>query len=309
MVKLPNPRRMYERARWLRSDGKPSFKTAIHEREPEIRSLLVTEVPVVSPQTPLIRCVEEMSRARFRAAVVVKAGELSGIVTFHDIADYLGGGWRHRIVVERYGDNIYKALAVPVRELMSGSVVYASTSDTLSRVLELMVTYGYGLIPVLDSGGRLAGAVTEGSVVKLYSGRVGVKPAGDYMTKNVITAGEESPLVDVLKLMVSTGVRRIPLTASDGRVRGVVTWRSVIDFVGSHRIFSASKSGSVSEALSVEAVSLADRDAIVVEPSTPLESLVREMLERNLDYGLVAEGGVLRGIITERDIMYAVLGS
>ncbi|MEM0285484.1 MAG: CBS domain-containing protein [Sulfolobales archaeon] len=307
-MKLPNPRRMYEKARWLRSDGKPSFKTAIRGREPEIRSLLVTEIPVVSPQTPLIKCAEEMHKARFRAAVVVKAGELSGIITFHDIADYLGGGGRHKIVVERYGSNIYKALSVPVQELMSKNVVYASISDTLSKVLEQMVTYGYGLIPVLDSSKQLVGAVTEGSIVKLYSGRISMKPAGNYMTKNVITADEKSPLVDVLKLMVSTGVRRIPLTTS-GRVRGVVTWRSIVDFIGSHKIFEASKSGSISEALDVEAVSLADRDVIVVEPTTPLESLVREMLEKNLDYGLVAEGGILQGIITERDIMYAVLGS
>ncbi|MEM4692050.1 MAG: CBS domain-containing protein, partial [Sulfolobales archaeon] len=183
-----------------------------------------------------------------------------------------------------------------------------SISDTLSKVLEQMVTYGYGLIPVLDSSKQLVGAVTEGSIVKLYSGRISMKPAGNYMTKNVITADEKSPLVDVLKLMVSTGVRRIPLTTS-GRVRGVVTWRSIVDFIGSHKIFEASKSGSISEALDVEAVSLADRDVIVVEPTTPLESLVREMLEKNLDYGLVAEGGILQGIITERDIMYAVLGS
>jgi|GEM_PF-1093306 len=308
-MKLPNPRRMYERARWLRSDGKPNFKTAIRGREPEIRSLLVTEIPVVSPQTPLIKCAEEMHRSRFRAAIVIKASELSGIITFHDIADYLGGGGRHKIVVERYGSNIYKALAVPVQELMSKNVVYASISDTLSKVLELMVTYGYGLIPVLDSSKQLVGAVTEGSIVKLYSGRISMKPAGSYMTKNVITADEESPLTDVLKLMVSTGVRRIPLTTSDRKIRGVVTWRSILDFVGSHQIFAASESGVVSEVLSMKAVSLADRDVIVVESSTPLEDLVRKMLEKNLDYGLVAEGGVLQGILTERDIMYAVLGS
>lgn len=308
-MKLPNPRRMYERARWLRSDGKPNFKTAIRGREPEIRSLLIPEVPVVTPQTPLIKCAEEMRRAKFRAAIVVKAGELSGILTFHDIADYLGGGSRHKIVIERYRGNIYKALTITVQELMNKTVVYASISDTLSKVLELMVTYGFGLIPVLGSDMRLVGAVTEGSIVKLYSGRIGRKPVGNFMTKNVITADEKSPLLEVLKLMVSTGVRRIPLTTSDGRVRGVVTWRSILEFVGSHQIFAVSKSGVISEVLDIEAENLADKDVIVVEPATPLESLVKEMLEKELDYGLVAEGGVLRGILTERDIMFAVLGS
>ncbi|MCX8208984.1 MAG: CBS domain-containing protein [Sulfolobales archaeon] len=306
-MKLPNPRRMYERARWLRSDGKPNFKTTIREREPELRSLLVVDVPVVSPQTPLLKCIESMWEANFRAAVVVRAGELSGILTFHDIADYLGGGGRYRIAIERYKNNLYRALSIPVEELMSRNVVHVGISDTIRKTLELMVTLGYGLIPVLDSSNRLLGVVTEGSVVRLYSGRISKRPVSEFMTKSVITADERSSLLEIHKLMVSTGVRRIPLTASEGRVRGVITWRSVLDFIGSHRIYEISKSGDLSEALSIEASSIAEKDVVIVEPQAPLETLVRSMLEKNLDYGLVVEGEVLRGIITERDIMFAVL--
>lgn len=306
-MKLPNPRRMYERARWVRSDGKPNFKTTIREREPELRSLLVTEVPVVSPQTPLLKCIESMWKANFRAAVVARAGELSGILTFHDVADYLGGGGRYRVVVERYRNNLYKALSIPVEELMSRSVVHVSISDTIRKTLELMVTLGYGLIPVLDGSNRLLGVVTEGSVVRLYSGRVGRRPVSEFMTRSVITANEGSSLMEVHKLMVSTGVRRVPLTTSEGSVRGVITWRSVLDFIGSHKIFEISKSGDLSEVLGIEASSVVEKDVVVVEPHTPLETLVKLMLEKNLDYGLVVEGEVLKGIITERDIMFAVL--
>lgn len=308
-MKLPNPRRMYEKARWLRSDGKPSFRTSIRGREPELRSLLVPSLPAVSPQTPLLRCVESMLEAKFRAAVVVKAGGVSGVLAFHDIADYLGGGERHRIVVERYGGNVYKALSIPVQELASRNVVYAEITDPLERVLELMVVSGFGVIPVLGPEGQLVGAVTEGSVVRFYSGRVGRRPVREFMTRNVITADEGSSLRDVLRLMVSAGVRRIPLVAGDGGLRGVVTWRGVLGFVGSHEIFKVSGSGDVNDFLSIEALRLADGDVIVVDPSTPLESLLSEMLERDLDYALVAEGGVLQGILTERDLMFAVVSS
>ncbi len=308
-MKLPNPRRMYERARWLRSDGRPSFRTSIREREPEIRSLLISELPVVSPQTPLLKCVEEMRRMKFRAAVMVKAGELSGILAFQDIADYLGGGGKYKIVTERYGGSVYKALSIPVQELASRNVTYVEITDTLERVLELMVVSGYGVIPVLGPEGRLVGAVTEGSIVRFYSARVGRRPASEFMTKNVITAGEGSSLRDVLRLMVSAGVRRIPLTTADGRLRGVVTWRGVLEFVGSHEIFRVSESGDISDALNTEALKLADRDVLVVDPSTPLERLLSEMFERDLDYALVAEGEVLQGILTERDVMFAVVGS
>ncbi|MCX8184394.1 MAG: CBS domain-containing protein [Sulfolobales archaeon] len=308
-MKLPNPRRMYERARWLRSDGKPNFKTVIREKEPELRSLLIVDIPVVSPQIPLLKCIENMWKTSFRAAVVVKAGELSGILTFHDIADYLGGGSRFKIVAEHYKNNLYRALSIPVEELMSRKVVYVSINDTLRKTLELMITLGYGLIPVLDTGNKLLGVITEGSVIRLYSGRISRRPVSEFMTKNVITADESSSLLEIHRLMVSTGVRRIPLTTSDGRVRGVITWRSIIDFIGSHRIYEVSKSGDVGEALEVEASNLAERDIIVVDPQSSLENLVKLMFERKLDYGLVAEGEVLRGILTERDIMFAVLWS
>lgn len=308
-MKLPNPRRMYERARWLRSDGKPNFKTAIHGREPELRSLVVPNVPLITPQTPLLKCVEDMSRVGFRASLVLKAGALAGLVSFHDIADYLGGGSRHRIVIERYRGNIYKALSIPSQELMNRNVVSVNINDTLTKALELMITLGIGVVPVLEPDGSVSGVITEGSIVKIYSQRIGRRSVSEVMTRNLITAGDSSSLSGILKLMVSTGVRRIPLLDSYGRLSGVLTWRGIIEFVGSHRIFEYSKSGGIEEVLEARAIDLADRDVIVVDPGQLLETLVEEMYEKNLDYGLVAEGEVLKGIVTERDIMYAVIGS
>jgi len=308
-MKLPNPRRMYERARWLRSDGKPNFRTVVREKEPELRSLIVPEVPVASPQTPLLRCLEEMRSQGFRAIVVVKAGEIAGLLTFHDIADYIGGGSRFKIVAERYGGNIYKALTTPSQELMSRNVVYVETGDTLGKVLELMVSQGLGLIPVLDPSRGLAGVITEGSIVRAYSGRVSRKPVSEVMTKTVITAGEDSTIHEVLKLMVSMGVRRIPLLSKDSKLTGVVTWRGLVEIIGSHRVFELAGSGFIQDFLKLRAVEFADSDIVVVEPTTPLEVLVSKMFERNLDYAIVVEDETLRGIVTERDIMYSILAS
>ncbi len=308
-MKLPNPRRIYERARWLRSDGKPNFRAVIHEREPELRSLIIPKVPVASPQTPLLKCLEEMHSQSFRATVIVKAGEVAGLLTFHDVADYIGGGSRFRIVVERYGGNIYKVFSIPSQELMSRNVVYVKVSDTLEKVLELMVSQGFGLIPVLDPSGGLAGVVTEGSIVKAFSGRIGKKPVSEVMTKTVITAIEDSTLHEIFRLMVSMGVRRIPLLSKDNRLTGVITWRGLVDLIGSHKIFELVSSGLVQDLLKLRAVDFVDSEVLIVEPTTPLEVLIRDMFEKNLDYAIVVEDETLRGIVTERDIMYSILTS
>lgn len=308
-MKLPNPRRTYERTRWLRSDGKPNFRTVIHEREPELKFIIIPKVPTASPQTPLLKCLEEMRSQDFRATVIVKAGEVVGILTFHDIADYIGGGSKFRIVVERYGGNIYKALSIPSQELMSRNVAYVEIGDALEKVLELMISQGFGLIPVLDPGRGLAGVITEGSVVKAYSGRIGKKSVSEIMTKTVITAIEDSTVHEILRLMVSMGVRRIPLLSKDNKLVGVVTWRGLVDLIGSHRIFELVNSGLIYDFLKLRAIDFIDNEVLIAEPTTPLEVLISNMLEKNLDYAIVVDDGTLRGIVTERDIMYAVLTS
>ncbi|MCC6014887.1 MAG: CBS domain-containing protein [Desulfurococcaceae archaeon] len=307
-MKLPNPRRMYERARWLRSDGKPNFASVVRSRQPELKALVDSNVPVVSPQTPLLNCIEEMYRRRFRAVLVAKSNLLSGIITFHDIADYLGGGYRHRVALERYGANLFKALSIASQELMNRNPTYVTLDTPLERVLELMVVGGFGLVPVTDNAGRPLGAVTEGSVVRVFSWRVGRRPVENFMTRNVVVSEAGGRLGDVLKLMVSTGVRRVPLVGEGGSIQGVVSWRSVVDYIGSHRVFENLREGLITEFLELRSVEVADRDIVVVEPETPLEQLTQTLLDRGLDYALVARGGELVGIITERDIMYAVVG-
>jgi len=308
-MKLPNPRRMYERARWLRSDGKPNFASVLRVRQPELRVLVDGNVPVVSPQTPLLNCVEEMHRRRFRAVLVAKSNLLSGILTFHDIADYLGGGYKHRVAIERYGANLFKALSIATQELMIRNVAYATLDTPLERVLELMVVGGFGLIPVTDVAGRPLGAITEGSIVREFSWRVGRKPVENFMTRNVIVSKAGGKLGDVLRLMVSAGVRRVPLVGEDGGIRGVVSWRGIVDYIGSHRVFENLREGLITEFLELRPEEVADEDVVIVEPDTPLEQLVQRLLDRGLDYALVTRGEELIGIITERDIMYAVIGA
>jgi len=308
-MKLPNPRRMYEKARWLRSDGKPNFASVLRSRHSELKALVDSNVPVVSPQTPLLNCIEEMYKRRFRAVLVAKSNLFSGLLTFHDVADYLGGGYRHRIALERYGANLFKVLSIASQELMSKDIAYATADTPLEKVLELMVIGGFGLIPVTDSAGRPLGAVTEGSIVRAFSWRVGRRPVEDFMTRNVIVSKSEGRLGDVLRLMVSAGVRRVPLVSEDGSIRGVVSWRGVVDYIGSHRVFEILREGLITEFLELKPEEVADEDLLVVEPDTTLEYLVQKLLDRGLDYALVARGEELAGIITERDIMYAVIGA
>jgi CBS domain-containing protein len=300
---------MYERARWLRSDGKPNFTSVVRSRQSELRILVDSNVPVVSPQTPLLNCIEEMCRRRFRAVLVAKSNLLSGIITFHDIADYLGGGYRYRVALERYGANLFRVLSIASQELMNRDLTYVTLDTPLERVLELMVIGGFGLIPVTDETGRPLGAVTEGGIVRAFSWRVGRKPVENFMTRNVVVSEAGGRLGDVLRLMVSTGVRRIPLVGRDGSIQGVVSWRSVVDYIGSHRVFENLREGLITEFLELRSAEVADRDIVVVEPETSLERLIQVLLERGLDYALIAKGGELVGIITERDIMYAVIGA
>ncbi|MCD6428115.1 MAG: histidine kinase, partial [Desulfurococcales archaeon] len=61
MVKVYVPRRIIERNRWLRSDGKPNFKDRIYAKPPELEAVADKKVPLLSMQATIINACEVMS--------------------------------------------------------------------------------------------------------------------------------------------------------------------------------------------------------------------------------------------------------
>jgi CBS domain-containing protein len=128
------------------------------------------------------------------------------------------------------------------RELMSTPVVVVRPETTLKEVAEQMSSHRVSGVPVVDHRGHLVGIISESDVlVKLESNatevRHGVlsfverlaaaqKPharvAAELMTTSVVSAGPDASFRELVHLMTTHDVNRIPIV-DQGHVIGIIT--------------------------------------------------------------------------------------
>ncbi len=138
------------------------------------------------------------------------------------------------------------------RELMSTPVVTIHPEASLKDLAELMVAHRVSGVPVVDRGGVLMGVVSESDVMEKIEGAAvadaegglprlltvlskaldgSTKPAArtvaDLMTTRVVTAGPDATVQELVHLMITYDVNRIPIVET-GRLVGIVTRADIL---------------------------------------------------------------------------------
>jgi len=306
MVKVYIPRRLIERNRWLRSDGKPNFKDRLSSRPQELELVANKNVPLLSMQATIINTCEVMSLTGSRLIPIVDPDRrLLGVVAGMDLVDYFGGGLKHTIILKHYKNNIYSALSAPLRDIANTKPIAIDVRSGLQDLLNLMVTYGIGAIPVVDNG-IVIGIITEGELIKYLASKVvGVK-VREVMTTNIISLDHGSTLGTAMKLMVNLGIRRLPITMN-GDIVGIVTWKDIVDLFGKHKIFSMLKNYTFDEVHSLPVTNVMGTEVKTIDLNSDLGEAAAKMMELGVDSLLVTSDDRVIGIITERDILYGIV--
>lgn len=309
MVKVYVYRRIRERNRWLRSDGTPNFNDRIHKKPSELQPVIMRDVPVASEQTPILKVTELMYESGYRMIPILSSKDLvSGVVTGMDIIDYLGGGPRYNIILSRNLNSLYDVLNVPVNNVMRNNPITVSTDMTLPQLLEVMIKYGIGAVPVTDKGGKYVGLITERSLIKYLTGKVTGVLVKDVMTENVIYVTTDASLGKAMKTMINTGVRRLPVV-KDGIVAGMLSCKDITGFIGSHKVFTTLKRKTIDELLSLPVSDVMRTDVLTISPDADIGEAASIMSVKKVGSLLVIQEGKLKGIITARDILYGTVAS
>ncbi|ADG90481.1 CBS domain-containing protein [Thermosphaera aggregans] len=299
--------RRIDHYRWLRSDGTPNFSDHIYKAPSELQLVLKREVRVISPSATIMKAVEEMSRS-FRSLVVTAGNRPLGILHASNIVDYLGGGSLFNIVEKRYRLNLYSALEREVVEtIMTRRIVQVPDTSKIIDVLQAMAVTGSGVVLVVNKEGGLEGIVTEHDMVVYLSGVVSTGLiVKDVMSTPVAVINRKSSLKKAMEEMITQGFRRLPVV--DGEVVvGMLTAVDVVRYFGSHEAFKRAITGNILEALSIPAEEIMSENLVTVREDEDLAKAVYEMLSRNVSSVLVTdEEGILKGIVTERDVLYAL---
>ncbi len=297
-----------DKYRWLRSDGKPNFDDRIYKKTEELLIIAKKPVATVSSSTPIIEALEKMSRG-YRSLIVIKGSNLlEGLVVSMDFINYLGGGEYYNIVVNRHGRNIFSALKNEhVSTLMNREPIVAYVDEKFPDVLEKMVVNGVGVIPVVTRNNEVYGIITEKDILDYLSTSafVGVK-VSEVMSSPVVTIDADATIKASMEKMIKYGFRRLPVTKGN-IVEGIITAMDIIKFFGSHEAFKKTTTGDLEDVLKTPVDELMVREVVAITPDKDIGEAAKLMAEKNVGSVLVVnESNELIGIVTERDILYAI---
>jgi CBS domain-containing protein len=292
--------------RFLRSDGTPNFSSKVYEKPGEVEVIARRPVVTATPTTKVIDALKVMTNRGFRRLpIATTGGRLVGIVTAMDFMDYFGGGEKFNLIVNRHGFKMYSAFNEALEPIMTREVVKAYVDETFIDVLSKMVRYNVGAVPVVTRDEKVFGIITEKDVVNHLAEKITGKTVEEVMTRDVVTIGSNATLYDALKTMVSNGFRRLPVV-DDGELKGVLVAMDVVRFLGSGKAFEYARSDDVRDVLAVKVAEVMTRDVETIALHSDIGEAASLMMKTGRGSLLVVEGGELKGIITERDLVIAI---
>ncbi|APE31624.1 hypothetical protein BOX17_12075 [Halomonas aestuarii] len=197
-------------------------------------------------------------------------------------------------------------------DVMTPNVITVTPDSEVSEIASLLLEHGISAVPVVDSDGHVLGIVSEGDLMarvepddesdqreswwlKLFSGGDAVdyvkthgRKAGQIMTANPLTVGEEEPLHSIASLLEKRRIKRVPVVR-DGKLVGIVSRSNLL------RGFSVGRQPAGGED------DRAIRDAIIKEVDKNTGVLVDRL---NV---IVADGKVqLWGLVESKEQRWAV---
>lgn len=115
------------------------------------------------------------------------------------------------------------------------------------------------------------------------------------MTENIVSVNADASLDEAIKAMVENNIGSV-LVASQGKMVGILTERDVLK----HFYHVPGNTGQ-------NVVTIMSSPLVAVEGSAAIGEAADLMAQKRVRRLLVTEKGIIRGIVTERDLMRATL--
>ncbi|MCW5734108.1 MAG: CBS domain-containing protein [Enhydrobacter sp.] len=122
------------------------------------------------------------------------------------------------------------------RDMMSDGVMSLSADATVLEAAQLLVNCHVSAMPVVDTAGQMIGILSEADLLRCSAegddatdsfASAGSCQVVDVMTRDVVTADEDTPIAALAKLMTERRIKRVPIL----RERAVVGIVSRIDLL------------------------------------------------------------------------------
>ena len=109
-------------------------------------------------------------------------------------------------------------------DVMNTPIVAASMRASAREVALYMLLGGFSGVPILDEDGKLAGIVTEVDLLHTIRGGTSLEntTVDKIMSRNVVTVDVETPVEEIMEILESERILRVPVMQA-GSMVGIVS--------------------------------------------------------------------------------------
>ena len=117
-----------------------------------------------------------------------------------------------------------------VKHIMIEDVVTAKLNTTIKDAIRTLYEKHVGSIVITDDNQKCVGIFTERDAIRIIANEAPLDTTIDQaMTKNVATIGEEASLEEARRLVISHGIRHLPIVNRKGELTGLLSVRKLLD--------------------------------------------------------------------------------
>ena len=254
-------------------------------------SQIMIEPVTISKDQRLSYALEQLDKKGVDRLVVVQNGEVTGILTYADIADRLG---------------VSKVVALSIKRLhvssaMTDTVITVGPDDDVNEVAQLMIERGMSGCPVVDEDGKLVGVITKVQISKLVDRFDKIKVSELMTTEDILQVNPVTRLVKARGDMLDAGFSGLPVTDS-GRVLGLITERMVAEAMARFTVEVPDKHRA-NQVRQIRVVDAMKQQPPMVAPEDSIAEAATKMLDANLNtLPVVEKGNRLVGMISATDL-------
>lgn len=119
-----------------------------------------------------------------------------------------------------------------IKDIMCKKVITAKEDQTILAAVQLLSDRHVGSLVVIDDEEKCIGIFTERDAIRLMANKFSVEePLGKVMSRHVVTVSLDSSFDQVKELMLTHGIRHLPVTDEAGKLIGLFSVRAFFDEV------------------------------------------------------------------------------
>lgn len=118
-----------------------------------------------------------------------------------------------------------------IQHIMVKNVVTAKEDISVRKAIGILFKRHVGAIVVTDGKKKCVGIFTERDAIRVVAQDIPLDNTslGKVMTKNVVTVSEDATFEESRRLLISHGIRHLPVVNSQGKLAGLVAVRHFLD--------------------------------------------------------------------------------